>query len=262
MMIRRILIMFLLTVALLEVGLRIVDPLGLLALLSDLAFYARHAQPDESGFRLDAGRYAMSHWVMTIEQNGARMVPNTSRSAPCRLVAIGDSMTFGWGVDDAQMWVNYLAQRFQSVRFVNAARPTYEIGNIIRLLDEYEGDGYLYLAFENDSVPPVNHLSFGSDPGFQLAIRRHLEFVVTDRQPPQYDHGYMIPYIPMLTSREDVLIIGFANQMIGHDLNAIRIPYFTQTVSVADNHPNPTGHAQIAEAMRPHVAAFIAERCR
>src|SRR5262245_53206812 len=94
------------TLLLLEILLRVVDPWDI-QYFNDLEVMGNeHFVSDaQRGYTLGDGSYRYSHWSATIA-DGTRLIPNTSPDAACEIVILGDSVAFGYGVDDADVWVN------------------------------------------------------------------------------------------------------------------------------------------------------------
>ena len=87
-------------------------------------------------------------------------------------------------------------------------------------------------------------------------------------QPPaheaQIEHKYVeLPgwfwnSLAAINARDDVLIFGFQGETLAERVaerhpDVILIPRYKGNISVADPHPNPTGHEHIAESIAPYI---------
>ncbi len=96
----RILIFGMLLAGTLELALRLFDPWGAWHLAQDLqSFYGNLRTDDVRGYVY--GRFQYSNWSATVARRTTRLVPDT-HSSPCTLVFLGDSVTFGQGVNDSE----------------------------------------------------------------------------------------------------------------------------------------------------------------
>src|SRR5688572_6915252 len=102
------LIGFSLSIFLLETLLRFVDPWGAVTYFTaggpTLDLYIPYGERDV----LPAGVYSFPIWTAHINPDHTRLVPDNA-AGNCRIAFVGDSVTFGLGVDDAETWVNLLA---------------------------------------------------------------------------------------------------------------------------------------------------------
>jgi lysophospholipase L1-like esterase len=155
----------------------------------------------ELGWRLKPGEYTvkapqafMTH-VVSINQMGlreARTTPRNGSSPVRRVVALGDSFTFGQGVDDATLFTTQLERRLNerqtAIRYevINAGVPGYGTGQELlltrRLMDRgVVGQVYVLNLFTNDLLDNLR-LDYGSrmtnpiQPGFSLDPEGTLRF--------------------------------------------------------------------------------------
>ena len=155
----------------------------------------------ELGWRLKPGQYTvkapqafMTHAV-SINQMGLRDAHTTPRnpSSPVRrVVVLGDSFTFGQGVDDAALFTTQLERRLNErqtdIRYeaINAGVPGYGTGQELiltrRLMDRgIVGQVYVLNLFTNDLLDNLR-LDYGSrrtnpiQPGFTLDPAGRLTF--------------------------------------------------------------------------------------
>src|SRR3990172_3152305 len=96
---RDILLIGLLTLAALEIGLALVDPFG-------MAFFAKVDWLEEflgranGSYSLCPGTYTMGGWRVTMNETLTRDMPDSGEG--CTVLFTGDSVTWGWGVNDDQ----------------------------------------------------------------------------------------------------------------------------------------------------------------
>lgn len=247
-----------------EVMLRVVDPWGVNAYFGDIHTLAANYAPDsQRSYHLADGRYQFRHWQATVTQ-GTRDVPETSEGE-CVLVFVGDSVTFGHGVNDGETFVNLLARAMPDVQMVNAGVNGYNAQDIQATVEAIPGNGYVYLlnandadaAYQLDNPPALPSLATGY-LGY-IAQRLSGSKVHADELPI-----WISPVLDAL-ARPDLLAVGFDTWFSDYAsgvLDVQIIPDYTERISVVDPHPTATGHRQIAESMRPLVAAFAEAVCR
>lgn len=150
--IRNSFIVVIATLTLLEIALQVFDPLGQ-GYFDDLRYMYSVSEPAPNGFKLPDGVTTFSHWQATI-QNGRRVAPDSVPTGQT-VYFIGDSVTFGYGVEDGETWVNLLAKEF-GLNAINTAYPAFNRENItLSLLDIPRGACVVYVAISNDAEPPV-----------------------------------------------------------------------------------------------------------
>ncbi len=106
------------------------------------------------------------HWL-TINDAGFRSVPISPRSAVgdhLRIVGVGDSVMFGWGIADGEDYVSTLGERLAealpgtTVDWINSAVPGYNTVNEVETLKEklmaYEPDLVIVGYVNNDLFVP------------------------------------------------------------------------------------------------------------
>jgi hypothetical protein len=131
---------FLFSLVILEGLLRILDPWGVMAYIGDLVAYASGTAPDPlRGYVLAPGAYHMPRWSATVLPDHSRLVPDANTVATCRIVILGDSASFGHGVNDGETWVNLLARQYPNVRVIDAGLDGYNIDNILGLHKAWYG---------------------------------------------------------------------------------------------------------------------------
>lgn len=97
------------------------DPFGVLRYLSaqHRIEYDRTRKPFRPVPQTKAGEYG----TMTILENTTRYLPDSHHSE-CKIAVVGDSMAWGWEVDDHDTWTNLLASKVDA-ELVNWAVPGY-----------------------------------------------------------------------------------------------------------------------------------------
>jgi hypothetical protein len=277
----RVLLITIMTLLTVDTFLYHLDPLGVVAIHHAQATYLLLMQPHPSGYRLRAGQHRLHNYTMTITQEGYRATPDSATS-DCTIAAIGDSLTMGVGVDDANTWVNLLAREIQQASWVNAGRGDYSAGNIWALLENTPADGYLWLIFSNDAITPMREIPVLIDPNANIylpATRLYLNYVrglspASGGDTPNYgeqpgrpvDFEQFWRYADDILTHPHVLAFAFADNVLGVESfsrydNVYVIPPFTARLSYADGHPSIQGHQQIAAAMLPQVKLFADSLC-
>lgn len=248
----------LVTVLLVEVLLYNLDPLGLMRYQHGLKVLQALMIPTGAGYRIADGTHDAGGYVVTIDDQ-TRVVPDSNASADKTLVFIGDSVTFGMGVNDNETFVNLIAREMQSYRVINTGYGAYNIDNIEHTRALYpDADCAVYLASANDAEPRP---TFSSVPyAYTPAIVAHTRLyqAVRAQQPVTYD-GW-------LQRAETLRDSGVLVALLDHTpmADAVKetgapfavIPGYTHAVSAADSHPNAAGHQQIADALLPAVRAW------
>lgn len=253
-----------------ELFFRFVDPLGIYGYISSLAQLYDRIELVPGGYRIESGTHEFNQYTATILENGTRIVPETNAESTCTLVAIGDSVTFGQSVDDGLTWVDVLAQS-DSVNWINAARPGYNIDNLIYLPQEYEADGYVWLVIQNDhalSWTPRNtdnrqrlvtslYLRFSILPALQrFSGNQQSQTETTVENPP----GHWLSGMEQM-EQYPVLKFGWDTPPASWLDDVILIDRYTSLVNPFDGHPDAEGHRQLADTMRAEVDAFIEDVC-
>ena len=258
---RRAVILFLCSVLAFFAGLDFmlwhIDYAGVVRYTLDYADLQAHAVPAPDGIRYEPGTYALRMYTVTIGADGLRAVPE-SRGGACRIAFVGDSIVFGMGSDIS--FVDLLAPDIDAT-VINAGIPGYGVENVAAELDSIAADGYVWLAFRNDSEPPLVYARpSGSIPPALLLYRDYLNPPPAPPLRPDYFREHAAPIL----TRADVLVFAFDGlplSDIAAEYGAHRIPNYHYAVSKYDGHANERGNAEVADSMRDAVAAFVERTC-
>ncbi len=275
------------TLILIEILLRVTDPWGMyyfqdLEKMGNTLF-----QPDSvRGYLIPDGDYRFSHWQARMQQGG-RVVPATSQTAACTIAILGDSVAFGYGVNDDQTWVNAAARALPTVRLLNLAVPRYNSTNVVGTWRAFpDADAYLYLIISNDLEPAIDVTtqSFVGGGTGQPWIVRYTNFAFkrgggTDQvdiksdqaAPPLSDDfpGLSRLWDEMQTLHGDqrVSFAAFEKEPLTSTLMARSLPLniwaylFSRRISVADYHLNPTGNEELAAQAVPVLRQMAQDHC-
>lgn len=256
---------FIITLAGIEFFLWHGDPYGLRVYLTDFQALTRLRTSHPTGTQYYLGHHELERYSFTALPDGLRLVPDTGRS-DCIITAIGDSVTFGMGVDDHETWVNLLAQRYPKVQFLNAGRPTYSVSNVLASYNYYDqSDGFIYIVIDDDDGDFLRH-KHNSPPPRVFAIQLYVYFWLYPAKAPFNMGRFMKDFVPLL-EQDDIVIIDFQeDRLVLDDLVAQYpslhpVPMYTHVISRADPHPTPAGHIEIADGIDALVGELIARRC-
>lgn len=276
-----------LTLLAIEVLLRVVDPWGM-SYFDDLAYmgdelFSVHPQ---RGYYIPDGTYQLSHWSATFA-DGARVLPDNNTQATCEVVILGDSVAFGYGVDDADAWANLIAQALANVRLVNTALPRYNSTNVLGSLQAFpDGDAYLYLIIENDienAINPATHTFAGQGVGIPQIVRYANFFVFRGTSTPIWESGgsgyptegihrdspliqRFFGELDQILQDERVELAAFAgyaitNTLLARDYDVQVLDYPPHPISFADDHLNEIGNRELATQMLPIFQGLQAGAC-
>lgn len=278
------------TLVLIEILLRAVDPWGLyyfqdLEKLGNTIFQA----DAERGYLMPDGQYSFTRWNAEIREGG-RVVPATNNEATCTIAILGDSVAFGYGVNDDQTWLNAAARDLPDVRFINLGVPRYNSSNVLGTWRATpDADAYLYLIISNDLDPALDVESerfVGAGTG-QPWLVRYTNFALrrgggtdqveiqqtedTEAAPPLPDDfrglARLWGEMEEMQTDERVYFAAFEKEPLTSTLLARDLPLTTwvypsqRRISLADYHLNPTGNEELAAQAVPLFRQIAQERC-
>jgi hypothetical protein len=257
------------TFGLIDGGLRLIDPLGVMRNIDDVLIQFTNMQPDAvRGYAAKPGQYKAARWSFAIDELGNRVMPNVINPR-CRVALAGDSVTFGMGINDNETWGARLAAQYPDVQFTNWAHSGYNIDQIESIINSVSADGYLYLAIGNDAEEPfdwrnpprtTDHWAITIYVYWMRYIIQWRPIPIVepvDDMPARYRTAMARlidnPRVQIAAFASDGLAQAAAHRWPGH---ITILPLYRGVLSVADSHPNVEGHAQIAEQIAPLVPAL------
>lgn len=252
-----------LEILLIDVLLRATDPLGAWAYANDLTIinnsYMLHP---ERGRTFSPGEYRATRWAYTITANHTRLVPG-AREQECSIALVGDSVTFGLGVDDRNTWASLIAPHTPA-RIINAGVPGYNAQDVHRSIAGLRADGYVWLLIYNDAHPPIPWGPGAKFPDGGLTFHLHWlqrRMVATGVEADD-DLDMFDRYAAMIADRDDALILAFDGQHLTDRVPAaVTLPMYQTTVSPSDPHPDAAGNEVIAAGALEHIQALAGRVC-
>lgn len=265
---RRLLIVILLPLAAptlcLDLMLWHLDPLGTRAMVYDWIALAEVDMPHVTGYQYPEGAYNLTHHTVTIVDDGKRLVP-ASGNGDCVIAFVGDSVTWGAGVNDADTFVNRLARLFPDVTFWNTGRNRYSVTNVAAAINHYQADGYVWTMISNDAGGLALPQDYTRNPSaFELYTTTLAAEYRNQQNFSSLTWGDYATLAQDIVNRADVLTFGFQDDPLAMEAEPWGIhliPYPVETVSLADKHPSAQGHERIALDMLPFVSVFITRVC-
>lgn len=264
-LIRTLLILTLLTLLGIE-GLLRLDPLGMIYFPELLETYAQsEAISNGWGWQLTPGVHTFAHWSATVNSDHTRLVPASNPDAPQTWVFLGDSLTFGFSVNDDETFVNHIAERLPDIRVIDAGSIAYSSAQVRDRASEFpDADRLIYLIYDNDAEPRTMLPQVEVKPptsGINLYIAYWPLFMEL-----RYDRQRTADYIAKLDLPrfcDDLQTLGadprmtmfiFEESVLLDEAQAcasvLTLPrYEPQVVSISDDHPNAAGQRMIAEQM-------------
>lgn len=280
----------LITLLLIEVVLRVVDPWGM-SYFDDLErmgneIFETHP---ERGFIIPDGHYSFSYWSTTIE-DGMRITPDTNMDADCHIIILGDSVAHGFGVEDEETWVNQIAQHMSDVNISNLGIPRYSSTNILGTFQAFpDADAYLYLIIQNDiedAINPTSHVYIGAGNNTSQIVR-YVNFglrrgsssqvpiflreeTTVEQQTQKFRNdprlSRLLNEIQQIDNDERVTLVAFREKplttvLLENDLDIGLLDYPPYRISFADEHLNVQGNRELAEQLLPVVQKMRDTHC-
>lgn len=264
---------------LLNMSLHHIDPWGADAYFTDLGAMFMDFRWNGQRYTLPDGDYQFRHWSATMH-NGVRVSPDADHATSnCQIAVIGDSATFGHGVDDADTYVNQLNLLMPSITFLNYGINGYNSSNIRAALTEIQAvqagnvNGYLYLLINNDADPAPTY-SQTRRPKWSLEYyvyhwtrmqshSRNTGSGSADTSKPDWFYADMA----FFSDHPDALIVGFDSSFAWDVRDAgntiALIPPYKTSISHADPHADALAHHQIAADMAANtiIQDFLSHAC-
>ncbi|PJF26478.1 MAG: hypothetical protein CUN53_07675 [Phototrophicales bacterium] len=262
------LIVVLLTTVMVEAALWFIDPLGIATYVYDLSTMVTIASAE--GYTLPPGVHTLRHWSYTIDEFGNRIMPR-SESA-CIIAFVGDSVTFGQGVNDDETFAYKIALENPGVRFINLGKIAYNIANVRRAVESNPANGYLYFISDNDDGlpwerPPQEWGQPRELPPRLSAVRYYVAAFQERSSASVTDLDAFWRDLEALRARGDVLMFAMGSplgaQVIERYPDIAPIPHWGRAMSISwiDGHPNAAGHVYLLNALRERVTDFVTKRC-
>lgn len=245
----------------------ILQPLGIRDYSGDLA-ELRHRYiyltPDLYTLPVSSAIDLYADWRVTMDDEIGRAMPD--RNSDCLIAFIGDSVTFGHGVNDDETFARLIAEEL-GVSAINFGMNGYNAEQVLASIEYLDGrydiDLYVYLHTRNDhheAIPESDMRHGGWQPAFVTTVlylnkSRRLSNV----EIPDWYHSA----IDAITSRDNVLMFAFDNdEIVPRESGAIILDSYTPNVnSPADGHPNTQGHRMVAYQMLPDIRNALRGRC-
>ena len=204
----------------------------------------------------------------------------TPDSVPgCRVVFLGDSVTFGRGVNDEETFVNLLARDLQ-IEAINTGVDAYNSRNVLNTLHDYEADLFVWLIYKNDDDATLqlagerDTIASDADTVYQYhyfsdlysnssGIASYIQFLKLVYPETSESARFAEDMAAMSQVRNLVMLM--MEDDIGREVTRLYdvhlIPPYTSALSIADAHADRDGHQQLATGMLPFVETAVAERC-
>lgn len=261
----------------LELLLSVTDIWGL-KYFDDLATIWEKSVVDPTrGYVLPPGTYQFSHWNATQLENSVRLLPNNAKG-PCEVVFLGDSVTWGHGLNDSETWVNLIAAQMPQINAINPSFDGYNSENVRRAIAGFpQANVILYMIVGNDTDPTSGYSNpLPYQPHLSMIEKYIRYFAVQKNQAapaanntsftPQTTDPNIQRFISDLQAMKQdkrVVLIAFDKEFdnFKKDYNIHSIPFYTHRISYADPHPNIEGSKEMATNILPIVQAAVAQQC-
>ena len=239
-----------------DAALAVLDPLGFWRYYNDMRAFRARSWPHDARYYVPApGVYEMAGWTYRVDMpDYVRYTPASHPDADCTVVALGDSVTFGWGVNDAETWPNLYAQA-TGCRVINTANVGYDVWAVEAAHRAFpDADRYIYLLIYNDAgrgdgmqFEPLG--GAGALGLYVYLLRAARETVAPVVIPDDFWQAY-----DALAADDRVTIYGFrdgglAEQVAATGRRITLLEPYTSRISWADAHPDAAGQREIARSI-------------
>jgi len=257
------------TVAILEAALAVFDPTGVIYMNEISALFFRDtARPDPRGYGVAPGEHHGRYWSFTIQPDGTRLTPDTSPGAARTAVFIGDSLTFGYGVNDRDVWVNLLARHFTDWQLINPSMPAFNAENYARTFDLYPDADVIFVVTIPNDLTAGAYIAPFEPPPIYAYVDLYLRTLQGRLAPPPLNEAELRDVsvkweasLRRMAADPRVHVITFpgayAQQVARVVPNVSTVGYFTSTVSKIDPHASIAGNRELYESMLPVVRAVL-----
>lgn len=268
-------------VPMLEITLRVVDPWGL-KYFDDLAvLWDAVVEHPQRGYALPPGTYQFSNWKATILPDSTRWLP-ANHEGQCKVLFLGDSVTWSHGVSDEETWVNVVAGQLPTANVINAALNGYNSENVRRALEEFPAAHVIiYLIVGNDMEPTMGWENGWLRQPRLLMLDKYARYwqlsrgfgntpavANTSAEPPPPDPHYQRFEADLDALSRDPRVVflaipGFLDPGLISKYNIFVFPKGDGRgrISVVDPHPNAEGSRNMATIALPVIQAAMGERC-
>lgn len=247
-----------------EALLRLFDPLGLRYFQNLQYLYNYYESSSTRIFELKAGDYTLNGWRVRELANGQRNVPDNPDGA-CTLVFVGDSVTWGEGVDDSAVWVNLVAKQLPGINVIDAASLFYNSENVRGSVKDYpDAQAIIYFIIGNDPEVTVTQIPRGVSNASALSYYLTYLLNPTGGYNPSEDWPRFYRDLDAMRGDPHVTFVAF-DAPFGRELAARYpvklIPIYTHWLSYVDTHANVEGNQQIAAGILPIAQAVVKDKC-
>lgn len=227
-------------------------------------------------------------WSATINQDGSRLVPDNLPTCSVRIAGIGDSFTWGPGVNDDETWLNRLAQHFPQACFYNYGQWGYNIDQIALTLEQRvpeDVDYVLYFIFQDDdqgsyevhepqgsyevhepqgAPNPLIAVRYGQLIAWRLGWYQHSGWGEEGHR----ETVHFTEKVRQMAADPRVRFVSFSEEMLGYVVRTdLGYPVFdiplvppSAQMSPIDQHPTPEGYRLMAESLYPLIEQLLAQK--
>lgn len=226
-------------------------------------------------YYLPKGHYNLRHWWYGFEAeqitDGQRRVPDSR--GWCQVAFVGDSVTWGFGVDDDQTWIDLLAKRLPQMEAINLGEIGYNSEQVLDSIRSHPGAiAYVYLIIPNDVMATQTLPEVPAEP--MLLSYARVVRAIFNGYPPIVLNDWQAD----ARFRSDLATMRAIGNVyfVAADHPALRTLLEGQPIrawvldsslsdkyriSLTDAHPNPTGHQIIASQLESVLKSVLTRYC-